>query len=417
MVLAWLALAVSLAFAPASEWPAFVAAEVSYDPAFAGEQAALRTVDVYVPEGEGPFPLVVWAHGGGFVNVAQDKGYNVAEFLQGHGFVVALVGYRLSPRVPASPHDVAMADYLAALSYVVERSEVYRVDPDRIVLAGHSSGGGLATRAAVNPYWLGTVGLSQDQIELCVPVDQAGWNLERTIDRTRNSASGSVEAIFGVTRDNVPEPGFESVGKTVNAVVYPIGTSLYDHPTVLYPDLQGTRHPRNLSVLYDIDEATPRHWIPYSRLSADRTDATAEFTAAMAEHGREAAALEISGLDHGQMKSSIGRFDSAEATLLSNGLLAALGAEPVSAAAPVRPSTRLAVSPNPATGTVRVEPGRWDQARVEVTDLLGRRVATLADGPVRGPLLWPTAGVPAGLYRIRVVTPRGVEATSVTVAR
>ena len=83
----------------------------------------------------------------------------------------------------------------------------------------------------------------------------------------------------------------------------------------------------------------------------------------------------------------------------------------------------LAAFPNPATGAVTVAlPGftagdRAGAARVEVLDVLGRRVALLHDGPAVPEVLRWEAQVPAGVYLIRLTgeTVRAVQA--VTIAR
>jgi hypothetical protein len=72
--------------------------------------------------------------------------------------------------------------------------------------------------------------------------------------------------------------------------------------------------------------------------------------------------------------------------------------------------------PNPATGTARVDFALPQAAEVSlrVYDMLGRQVATLADGPLpagRHQVTWDGAAggpvIPAGLYSIRLVTPQG----------
>ena len=58
------------------------------------------TVDVHRPKGEGPFPILVYLHGGGWVlgspKTHRKLGYRFAE----RGFVVFNVRYRLAPEAP-----------------------------------------------------------------------------------------------------------------------------------------------------------------------------------------------------------------------------------------------------------------------------------------------------------------------------
>lgn len=95
----------------------------------------------------------------------------------------------------------------------------------------------------------------------------------------------------------------------------------------------------------------------------------------------------------------------------------------VAGEAPVGPVTRLgAVAPNPVRGSARVryQLARAAHVRLTVLDVLGRVVTVVEDGPQpAGPhqALWPTDGVPAGLYLVRLDAAGTVETRPVTVVR
>lgn len=83
--------------------------------------------------------------------------------------------------------------------------------------------------------------------------------------------------------------------------------------------------------------------------------------------------------------------------------VAAAGANPL----------RLAVAPNPVRGEAAIAftLARDGDARVDVLDLAGRRVATLADGAMRAgehALRWDGAGVRPGVYLVRLACADGV---------
>lgn len=99
-------------------------------------------VRVYTPEGDGPFPLLVWLHGGGWVLGSVDESDPVARGLSvAGGCVVASVEYRLAPE---HPFPAGLEDCWSALRWCVEHADALRVDPTRVAVGGDSAGGNLA---------------------------------------------------------------------------------------------------------------------------------------------------------------------------------------------------------------------------------------------------------------------------------
>jgi alpha-L-fucosidase 2 len=102
-----------------------------------------QLLDVFVPEGEGPFPAAILVHGGGFE--AGDKQTYITyifEPLGKAGFVWFSINYRLSPqhKFPAATDDVE-----EAIRWVRKNAQKYHVDVDRIALIGESAGGHLVS--------------------------------------------------------------------------------------------------------------------------------------------------------------------------------------------------------------------------------------------------------------------------------
>ena len=98
------------------------------------------------------------------------------------------------------------------------------------------------------------------------------------------------------------------------------------------------------------------------------------------------------------------------------------GSFPVAAEDTPTASARLAVFPNPTSGraTVRVGLAQAGQVRAEVLDLLGRRVAVLADGAQQAGVLdltWEASRAAPGVYLVRVQSMAGVEVRRITVMR
>lgn len=106
-----------------------------------GDDLSLR---IYVPLGDSPAPrpVVVFAHGGGFVFCDLDTHDELCRSMaQAVDAVVVSVDYRLAPehRAPA-----ALEDMYAAVLWVADNVATYGGDPTRIAVAGDSAGGNLA---------------------------------------------------------------------------------------------------------------------------------------------------------------------------------------------------------------------------------------------------------------------------------
>ena len=104
-------------------------------------------VRVYTPTGAGPFPVLVWFHGGGWVVGSIDGTDGTCRHLaNGAGCVVVSVGYQLAPeaKFPAPAEDC-----YAATSWVADNSAALNTDPQRSAVGGSSAGGNLAAVVAL----------------------------------------------------------------------------------------------------------------------------------------------------------------------------------------------------------------------------------------------------------------------------
>jgi len=99
-------------------------------------------IRLYYPAGDGPFPVLVYFHGGGWVIGDLDTHHGFCHALaKTSGCLVVAVDYRLAPehRYPA-----AVEDAYAATRWVAENSGLIQADPDRFAVCGDSAGGHLA---------------------------------------------------------------------------------------------------------------------------------------------------------------------------------------------------------------------------------------------------------------------------------
>ncbi|HEX2778349.1 MAG TPA: alpha/beta hydrolase [Gemmatimonadaceae bacterium] len=100
----------------------------------------------YLPPADGPQPLLVYLHGGGFVfgdlDTHDEPCRVLCAFARMH---VLSVDYRLAPE---HPFPAALDDTLAALRWAREHAAALGADPARVTIGGDSAGANLATVAA-----------------------------------------------------------------------------------------------------------------------------------------------------------------------------------------------------------------------------------------------------------------------------
>ena len=92
--------------------------------------------DVWMPEGQGPYPVVIYAHGGGFRSGDKMKAIGSMPKLARDEIVFISINYTLKQ----GPQK-AIQDGINAVNYIISNHEKYKIDPEKIVLSGNSAGG------------------------------------------------------------------------------------------------------------------------------------------------------------------------------------------------------------------------------------------------------------------------------------
>ncbi|MDL2355943.1 MAG: alpha/beta hydrolase [Pseudomonadota bacterium] len=104
-------------------------------------------IHIFTPEGKGPFPVMVYFHGGGFV-FADTKTYEASPraLAKMAKAITVSVDYHQAPenKFPAAPNDA-----YAAYTWTLEHAKEINGDPMRVAVGGESAGGNLATVVSI----------------------------------------------------------------------------------------------------------------------------------------------------------------------------------------------------------------------------------------------------------------------------
>lgn len=97
-------------------------------------------MDVYVPRGDGPFPGVIVVHGGAWAGGTRAQLAGFAQAMAAMGYTAATISYRLAPQhqFPAQVYDCQ-----AAVRWLREHADEFKLDPQHVGGFGYSAGGHL----------------------------------------------------------------------------------------------------------------------------------------------------------------------------------------------------------------------------------------------------------------------------------
>ena len=175
-----------------------------------------QAMDLYLPEsGAGPFPTIVFIHGGGWEGGSKDD-TQVMPFLRclPHGWAVVSLEFRPIPHAifPDNLYDIKRA-----LRCLGETGKSYGLDPMRLVMAGASAGAQLALMAAYTvgiPVYEG--GPITDAYRIIGAIDQFGVTDFLSFDRQfaqsgcarfddpEDPAPSSEDKVMGVACRKIP---------------------------------------------------------------------------------------------------------------------------------------------------------------------------------------------------------------------
>ena len=123
------------------------------EPAIAGPDCL--NLNVWAPDQASGAPVMVWIHGGAFVNGSSAVPvYDGATFAR-DGIVFVSLNYRLGPigfaYLPDAPANRGLLDQVAALEWVQRNIEAFGGDPTNVTIFGESAGGMSVTLLLSSP--------------------------------------------------------------------------------------------------------------------------------------------------------------------------------------------------------------------------------------------------------------------------
>jgi len=178
----------------------------------------LQALNLWVPEGARPAPLVLFVHGGGWKRGSKDNatGRALPGHLTAQGYAFASIDYRL---VPAASVEQQAADVAAALAYLLERADSLGIDRSRVVLTGHSAGAHLVALVGTDERYLRAVGLSFADIDGVMPNDGAAYDVPAQVTQAGRMMGGTYVDAFGtdVARQRALSPFFHAASPNAPA--------------------------------------------------------------------------------------------------------------------------------------------------------------------------------------------------------
>ncbi|MEM6908078.1 MAG: alpha/beta hydrolase [Pseudomonadota bacterium] len=221
-----------------------------------------QQIDVYVPgDAVDDLPLVLFVHGGGWQRGSHKQVQAKPAHFNKANYVFASTGYRVLPEAPV---EQQAQDVGAAVQALRAQAVSIGLDPDRIVLMGHSAGAHLAALVATDPQYAGD---AFGSIKGVVLLDGAGYDIAARMAMIGPQQAGTYERAFST------DPARQ----------------------------------KQLSPLTHVSQGDAPHWLalyvdtrPVAEMQAQ------DLSAALVSAGSEAKAVAIADTDHGRMNRELG---------------------------------------------------------------------------------------------------------------
>lgn len=159
----------------------------------------------------GPAPLVLFVHGGGWKRGDMENATGKAKVAHypAEGYAFASVNYRL---VPDATVEQQAGDVASALKWIIGHAGELAIDPNRIVLMGHSAGAHLVALVGTDPRYLAAAGLDESAIAGVVPIDGAAYDVPKQLSIGARIMGPTYDQAFGKdsARQRALSPTFQA---------------------------------------------------------------------------------------------------------------------------------------------------------------------------------------------------------------
>ena len=182
-----------------------------------------QRMDLAKPAGVAKAPVLIFVHGGGWSIGDKRAGEAVkAPHFTGAGWAYVSANYRL---VPSATVEQQAADIASAIAWVRANAVNEGLDPDRIVLMGHSAGAHLVALVGTDPAYLKAAGVPLRAVSGVILLDGAGYDVPAQIKAPGNLVGPMYDAAFGedVARQKALSPTLHATAPNVaNWLILPI---------------------------------------------------------------------------------------------------------------------------------------------------------------------------------------------------
>lgn len=194
-------------------------------------------MDIWVAEGAGPRPLMLYFHGGAFLTGnKRDMDPELLKACLANGISVASANYTYAS---TAPFPRPMMDGARAIQFLRHHAARYNIDPDRIASFGVSAGGGIALWLAVqddfaDPASADPVARASSRVALVGGFEsQSSYDprFYREFIRGRAYEHPALPKLFGITPQQYDTPGAHALFEAASALNF---ASADDPPAWLY---------------------------------------------------------------------------------------------------------------------------------------------------------------------------------------